>query len=244
MNNTLENEKINNYWDENFQKMKEEFEKDVEDNRWKLYLFLESHVYFSLNDGKNIKIYEWYDNGCPYDNSGDINFIGYKNYTDITMKEYLFDCYTGNFIATYISHYGLIWERYCNDFSEYVKDYLDYYYSNIVERYYIEYLKTNYPEKEINYDDMRDELFDIQDYIFELFLENTTLENYWIESNEYLKEEGGEEDCDDYISFSILDKNILNETVYEFISPFINFFNERKKICCFSYSNFLKKNNL
>lgn len=66
-----------------------------------------------INDGiekfKNNQAYEWYDNGCTFDMSGEIRKIPGKTIGDIWEKDLdILQALTGNSEATYISGCGLL----------------------------------------------------------------------------------------------------------------------------------------
>lgn len=106
--------------------------------------------------------YEWYDDGCLYDRSGNVKKMTLEEFTEISYCENpLEEIYTDISIATFISGYGLRWMT----FDEYIKNevedefnnkYLDKFYDFDKEEYY----SYEYEIAEIDVEGDSEERFD------------------------------------------------------------------------------------
>lgn len=60
--------------------------------------------------------YKWYKDYCPWDFSGEVKLDGSVS-LEQTIEEFLRDEYTGQWEASYTSHYGKNWKTYGDDLS-------------------------------------------------------------------------------------------------------------------------------
>lgn len=108
-----------------------------------------------LND--DLIHYEWYYDGCPYDYSGDLKDSGKIDF-DQTIYEFLRDEYTGQWRATYTSHYGKSYVTYGESLSYDTLELAD----DILRDAVVSLLNTHFSitltEQEIQ--DIFDEVFD------------------------------------------------------------------------------------
>lgn len=119
-----------------------------------------------INDGiekfKNNQAYEWYDNGCTFDMSGEIRKIPGKTIGDIWEKDLdILQALTGNSEATYISGCGLLWNNVAHEISYDISEYL----YKAEEGYVLSH--KDEIRKEIGFEDeiTEENLLDVMDYI-------------------------------------------------------------------------------
>lgn len=107
---------------ESIKKIAPEFEKlRIAERERDLKVFLESCVHdFHRQNVSLMKRYEWHDNGCPYDHSGEIWECGYIGLNE-TLDAF-FEEYTGESSATYMSGMGLSYTTYGFDYDSFAEE--------------------------------------------------------------------------------------------------------------------------
>lgn len=101
--------------------------------------------------------YVWEVGDCEYDHSGEIHRDGYVD-NKISISDFLENEYTGQSVATYISHYGLHYET-CEDV--FTQD-VSYYMYELMLDLIVEFFET-YCCTKID----KDDLFDVTDDVYE-----------------------------------------------------------------------------
>lgn len=109
-----------------------------------------------------LKPYEWYDDGCPYDRSGNVRKMTFEEFIELSYYENpLKEIYTNISVATFISGYGLRWMT----FDEYIKKEVEYEFNNkYMNKFYDfdkeEYYSDEHEIAEIDMESNAEEIFD------------------------------------------------------------------------------------
>lgn len=117
--------------------------------------------YAYLENGR-LPIYEWVDDGCPYDHSGELQLIDYIDPSAITLRYFLFECYTGEKEASYESGCGWYWITFSSMLSYYSLDFAHGYLVFVLEKYI-----SNFSDHEL------------YDWINEIFYEDSMVYDYY-----------------------------------------------------------------
>ena len=109
-----------------------------------------------------LRPYEWYDDGCPYDRSGNVRKMTLEEFTEISYYENpLEEIYTNVSVATFMSGYGLRWMT----FGEYIKKEVEDEFNNkYMDKFYDfdkgEYYSDEHEIAEIEVEGNSEEMFD------------------------------------------------------------------------------------
>ena len=119
----LEVEKYVKYIRDHLNFFIEKINTEFENNKQEIQEFVFNNIKEIFKDGDPTH-YEWYDDECPYDDSGEIKPMGVID-TEQSLYEFYRLEYSGEWMATYESHHGMHYITYGDEFSYNTFDYAD-----------------------------------------------------------------------------------------------------------------------